>query len=208
MPDNNVDYFGKGIGDVMSTPYQTFVLPEPSPEIAMMDNLQNSVNSYPYTHCQHMSNALPRTAADNTIHAAVSLIRSKNTQFDTFAFRGMSGAIFAPVLAHLMHKEMIMVRKNKGNGCASGRWVEGFKHARRYILVDDLICSGSSAVDTILAVKVFTNSKAELVDVLLYDSHVELLGVDDKFGCISPRVLMERAQSKFDEGEYDAGKTW
>lgn len=75
-----------------------------------------------------MANMLSRAAADRIISDAVVLL--KDVEFDTFAFRGMSGAVFGPLLAHLMNKEMIMVRKNKGSGCASNRWVEGYKEAR------------------------------------------------------------------------------
>jgi hypothetical protein len=67
--------------------------------------------------------------------------------FDAFAFRGNSGALLAAPLAVKMEKSLILVRKTKDTS-HSGLLVEGDLGARRYIIVDDMICSG----DTVRAI--------------------------------------------------------
>lgn len=67
-------------------------------------------------------------------------------RFDAIAFRGMSGAVVAPVLAYALGKSIIMVRKPKIH---SGEYhshliVEGDKNAERYLIVDDFRCSGNT----------------------------------------------------------------
>lgn len=71
-------------------------------------------------------------------------------EFDAIAFRGMSGALVAPLLAYELGKTLIMVRKPKSgpNDHHSMHNVEGDRDARRYLIVDDFRCSG----DTIRAI--------------------------------------------------------
>jgi orotate phosphoribosyltransferase len=65
-------------------------------------------------------------------------------EFDAIAFRGMSGALRAPLLAIKLKKSLIMVRKSRKNN-HSGRYVEGNYGAKTYIIVDDLMCTGMTA---------------------------------------------------------------
>lgn len=63
--------------------------------------------------------------------------------FDTIAFRGMSGALIAPPLAMKLKKQLILVRKdNDDSHTLFG--VEGNKLSKRYIIVDDFVCSGKT----------------------------------------------------------------
>ena len=75
----------------------------------------------------------------------------KTMEFDAIAFRGMSGCLFAAVLAYELRKPMIMVRKRvkRGDGgyttdSHSSMFVEGDQSARTYIIVDDFIASGAT----------------------------------------------------------------
>jgi hypothetical protein len=66
----------------------------------------------------------------------------KNVPFDSFAFSGLSGALFAPVLAFVMNKTVTAVRK-KDESCHSYCRVEGnLSHKLRYVIVDDCVASG------------------------------------------------------------------
>jgi adenine/guanine phosphoribosyltransferase-like PRPP-binding protein len=101
--------------------------------------------------CSHLRRAIPRAEVDNIIRHFVPVLKEFETNhgaFDTFAFCGMSGALIAPILAHLMEKELLMVRKNGGqdgsNASRGGFYVEGFVRAKRIIVVDDLIGTGST----------------------------------------------------------------
>jgi len=64
-------------------------------------------------------------------------------QFDAIAFRGMSGALIASALSYRIGKPLIMVRKHEITSHSMGR-VEGYKHAKTYVVVDDFISSGAT----------------------------------------------------------------
>jgi adenine/guanine phosphoribosyltransferase-like PRPP-binding protein len=63
--------------------------------------------------------------------------------FDTIAFRGMSGAFLGPSIATAMEKQMILVRKPEDKTHSKMR-VEGNRAANRYVIVDDFIASGDT----------------------------------------------------------------
>jgi hypothetical protein len=59
----------------------------------------------------------------------------------------MSGALFAPLLAVALKKELVMVRKGADmpkNGHSS-YVVEGYADVKRYVIVDDLVSTGTTA---------------------------------------------------------------
>lgn len=78
------------------------------------------------------------------VNKAVGILA--NVDFDSIAFIGMSGALLAPVLAFVMGKELIALRKH---GSQSHSWhsIEGFNKTKRYIVVDDFICTGNTVRD-------------------------------------------------------------
>jgi hypothetical protein len=65
-------------------------------------------------------------------------------KFDSIAFRGLSGALFAPILAFSLHKPVTAIRK-PGEGSHSYTPVEGcVEPGLKYIIVDDFSASGST----------------------------------------------------------------
>lgn len=74
--------------------------------------------------------------------AFLAYIRSFRLRFDTVICRGTSGLLVAPIVAQKMKKELIVVRKSDGNH--SGKPLEGFNQPRKFIIVDDFICTGST----------------------------------------------------------------
>lgn len=95
-------------------------------------------------------------------------------EYDAIAFRGMSGALIAPVLSFLTGKPLLMVRKPKSveDGHSFYR-VEGYSAAKHYVIVDDLISSG----DTIRQIKSLVRSnfpEAECIGILLYNDLPDL----------------------------------
>jgi hypoxanthine-guanine phosphoribosyltransferase len=91
--------------------------------------------------------------------------------FDAIAFRGLSGSLIAAPLALAMGKELLAVRKDcefastTGDNTHSNHKVEGFKASKRYIIVDDMICSGRTANKIVAAIKDFA-PQAECVGLL------------------------------------------
>jgi hypothetical protein len=67
--------------------------------------------------------------------------------FDAIAFRGMSGALVAPIVGYLLGKPVVLVRR--GENSHSKYLVEGLHEVNRYIIIDDLISSGTT-INTIL----------------------------------------------------------
>jgi hypothetical protein len=132
------------------------------------------------THLQacHLADVLPRKRCDETIAKAIREL--DGVDFDTIAVRGVSGLLIGPVLAHLMGKELLVVRKD-GERTASSYQTEGHRTILWYIIADDLVCTYSTAVHIHRAVK-YCAPGAVLVGMLTYSNSVWFCGPD------SPRV--------------------
>ena len=98
----------------------------------------------------HLSEMLTHGTADLAITRAIKLIKelmrgidgAPRLTFDSIACSGISGLLFAPPVARKLKKSLIIVRKRKGEH--SHTMVEGDRNAKRYIVLDDLICSGTT----------------------------------------------------------------
>jgi Phosphoribosyl transferase domain len=144
-----------------------------------VQDICSAVDPGPASHdvCSHLRRAIPRVEVDNIIRHFVPVLKEFETNhgaFDTFAFCGMSGALIAPILAHLMEKELLMVRKNGGddgsNAARGGFYVEGFVRARRIIVVDDLIGAGTTMVNIRKGITAKC-PEAKFVAMLLYENY-------------------------------------
>ena len=93
---------------------------------------------------------------------AVSVLSKHD--FDAVAFRGISGNLIAPAIAMEMNKSLIAVRKTTKD-CHSDRRVEGDIAARRYVIVDDFICSGAT-VNAIMDEIYEVNKEGRCIGVL------------------------------------------
>ena len=96
-----------------------------------------------YQHANHLIVLQPEQR-DKALRRAVKILKA--VEFDTIAFTGVSGGIFAPLLALRLKKELLVVRKKQDTDNHSfERKVEGYFHAQKYLFVDDLISSGKTA---------------------------------------------------------------
>lgn len=77
----------------------------------------------------------------------VQMIRRSGVQFDTIVFRGMSGCLIGPSVADILNKPFLMVRK-ENDGSHSSHDCEGHADINKFIIIDDLICSGAT-IDSI-----------------------------------------------------------
>lgn len=75
-----------------------------------------------------------------TLHDIINALSRHS--FDAIAFRGLSGALFAPTVAMKMGKTLIAVRKKETKH--SSRIVEGDYNAKRYVILDDFVSSGET----------------------------------------------------------------
>ena len=109
----------------------------------------------------------------NTLEIAKQV--DEKSKYDTIAFTGQSGSALAYILAHSLNKKMICVRKDSDNShyfTDSGNNFEGYVNAKKYIIVDDFICSGES-IDKIVQTVQAKIPKAKCVGILLYSRRTE-----------------------------------
>ena len=126
----------------------------------------------------HLRSALMRVERDTTVERCLDVLRGQD--FDTIAVRGVSGLLIGPILAHLLGKELLVIRKPKREeGSVSFLDYEGHYGAQRYIIVDDLVCSFSTAVRIFRGVTECA-PQAKLVGLLTYDTF-NFHGEESKF---------------------------
>lgn len=89
----------------------------------------------------HTCHVLNHKERNRIIIKAVCDLRKISDTFDSIACCGVSGLMVVPQIAELLNKHIIVVRK--GEQCYSEFRTEGVAPFR-YIILDDLICSGST----------------------------------------------------------------
>lgn len=146
-------YFGRGLDKLSNTCYDGFVIENRTKrETPTLSNIapRSRMSEIDYS---HLGTLLAPELLAKKLRLAASALRSY--EFDTIAFRGMSGALCAPTLAMRLKKQLILVRKPE-DSTHDRQDVEGFKGAKRYIIVDDFVCTGNTKRAIIKAVKEFT----------------------------------------------------
>lgn len=132
-----------------------------------------------YQCATHIAPMINRWSRDEVIEKCVKALQPFD--YDTLAFQGASGIGISMILAHLLHKEIVMVRKVGEPRHAFSRYqVEGFKEVKRYFIIDDLIATGSTAAQVIRGVRKIAPI-AELVGILLYYAGVQIVTADSDF---------------------------
>jgi adenine/guanine phosphoribosyltransferase-like PRPP-binding protein len=89
----------------------------------------------------HTCRVLNHKVRNKYIIQTFSDIRKLQLDFDTIVASGISGLMVAPPVAELLDKNLCVVRTT--SKCYSEFVVEGVVPSR-YIIIDDLICSGST----------------------------------------------------------------
>ena len=103
--------------------------------------------------CSHTSRVLSHKYRNQVIMDTYTGLKKYDGSYDAIACCGTSGLMVVPQIAELLNKNIIVVRKNTDG--YSDFMVEGAS-TRQYIIIDDLICSGSTVGHII------KNIKAEL----------------------------------------------
>lgn len=89
----------------------------------------------------HTCHVLNHKIRNKIIIKAVCDLRRISNTFDSIACCGVSGMMVVPQIAELLNKHIVVVRK--GERCYSEFRTEGVAPFR-YIILDDLICSGGT----------------------------------------------------------------
>ena len=100
--------------------------------------------------CSHTSRILSHKYRNQMIMSSYSALKSMSIKYDAIACCGTSGLMVVPQIAELLKKNIIVVRKEL-NGY-SDFMVEG-AISYRYIIIDDLICSGETVRHIIYNIK-------------------------------------------------------
>jgi len=103
----------------------------------------------------HLRPFMDMREAKCVVKKSIAILRAYD--FDAIAFRGLSGALIAPIIAMQMGKSLLAVRKDEKTH--SIHKVEGDISARRYIIVDDFIATGSTVRAILKHVKDFSGAK-------------------------------------------------
>lgn len=98
----------------------------------------------------------------------------EGVEFDTIVFRGMSGALIAPIIAHKMEKEIVMLRKPDVTTHSSYKY-EGFIDVKRYVIIDDFVSTGDTVATIINRMRSAGDSK--FVGLYLYYANTDRAGL-------------------------------
>jgi orotate phosphoribosyltransferase len=93
-------------------------------------------------HASHLYESFERPHQDRVIRNVKKLLVQQNIKFDGFVVCGISGIVMGSILARSLKKDLVIVRST--NDCHSPSMVENYKTSRRYIFLDDFICSGAT----------------------------------------------------------------
>lgn len=94
--------------------------------------------------CSHTSLILNHKQRHNIIIKAFCNLKRITDTFDSIVCSGTSGLLVAPAVAELLDKHIVVVRtKGSMDHCYSEFMVEGVSPFR-YIIIDDLVCSGNT----------------------------------------------------------------
>lgn len=91
--------------------------------------------------CSHTCHVLNHKIRNKIIIKAVCDLRKIADSFDSIACCGVSGLMVVPQIAELLNKHILIVRKNEKR--YSEFRTEGVAPFR-YVVIDDLICSGTT----------------------------------------------------------------
>ena len=98
----------------------------------------------------HTSRVLSHKYRNKIIMETYSYLKKLDIEYDGIACCGASGMLVVPQIAELLKKNIILVRK-KLDGY-SDFWIEG-ANCHKYIILDDLICSGDTVKHIISSIK-------------------------------------------------------
>ena len=104
------------------------------------------------------------------VRAMTKMIKESGVEFDTVVFRGMSGALIAPILAYKLKKYVAVCRKESDGSHSghSGR-IEGNVDIKNFIIIDDFIDSGTT-VEIILKTVKDCSPSSKCAGIFLYRS--------------------------------------
>lgn len=118
--------------------------------------------------CAYIRRVVDGVSREGLIENALEVLKPRSSDFASIAVRGMSGATIGAILAYLLKKDLIIVRKSDHDTHSTYN-PEGRLDGSPYIIVDDLISSGY----TMRAILNKIKSRGVLVGAYLYNVNNE-----------------------------------
>ena len=115
-----------------------------------LENYRLTQNGQVIQGASHTCRVLNHRVRNKYLIQTLCDLRKLDLAFDSIACSGTSGLMIVPQLAELMDKNICVVRNT--TDCYSEFMVEGVSPGR-YIIVDDLICSGNTVKRIMRAIK-------------------------------------------------------
>jgi orotate phosphoribosyltransferase-like protein len=124
-----------------------------------------------YSHPSYLSEVYNKDYRGIAIQKAVEFLISHTKNFDAVVGRGTSGMGFGVLLAYALKKDFVLVRKKTtiDDYTHSSFEVEGLSGSYSYLIVDDLICTGST-IRKILSKMQASRTGAKPYGIYLYSS--------------------------------------
>ena len=101
--------------------------------------------------CDHTAILLNPKTRNKIIEQAISEIKKTQISFDTIACCGISGLLVVPQIAEKLHKNTIVIRKANDKSYSPFHY-EGVM-PNKYLIIDDLICSGKTVKHILSTIK-------------------------------------------------------
>ena len=101
--------------------------------------------------CEHTTVLLNHAKRNSFINKAIINLESITNEFDTIACCGTSGLLVVAKIAELLDKNILIIRK-KNESKYSPFLYEGVI-PEKYIIIDDLICSGNTVKHILNTIK-------------------------------------------------------
>jgi len=113
----------------------------------------------PIIRSEYLSFAFNPERAEELFTESIKTLQGSSVEFDAIAFIGVSGGLTAPVVAFLLKKPLIVVRKETDTSKHSPYMIEGDVAATSFIIVDDFKSSGKTIDKIISAVTHWNNAE-------------------------------------------------
>lgn len=107
-----------------------------------LDDFRRTADGKVIQGASHTCRVLNHKSRNSVIIKAVCDLRKISDKFDSIACCGISGLMVVPQIAELLDKHIVVIRKTNDK-CYSEFPMEGVTPFR-YVIVDDLVCSGST----------------------------------------------------------------
>lgn len=116
-----------------------------------IENVRKTVDGKYIQGSSHTCHVLNHKSRNKIIIKAVCNLRKISDSFDSIACCGVSGLVVAPQVCEILNKNLIIVRKYNENRYSDFS-VEG-ANPGRYVILDDLVCSGKTLKHIISSIK-------------------------------------------------------